>query len=208
MENQFSPLSKQPIFHLVVSLFQMNGDNSTSSTTATTIPTTTNTTVTPTNASLSSLNSVSTTSPPQQPSSSSSSTLSSGAVSNGINGKKTDKAQHEVQPRNESTSKRSREIDPEGGNHEDEDGDEEYNDDDFEPPSSPESKTGPPHSPPPPPISSLCSPNERATMTEPDNLGPCEPGTAVKLQGIVWQETDRGKKNHHVLKLILFPRKA
>ena len=34
--------------------------------------------------------------------------------------------------------------------------------------------------------------NEVATMTEPDSLGPCEPGTAVKLQGIVWQETDKG----------------
>jgi hypothetical protein len=31
-----------------------------------------------------------------------------------------------------------------------------------------------------------------ATMTEPESLGPCEPGTAVKLQGIVWQETDKG----------------
>ena len=30
------------------------------------------------------------------------------------------------------------------------------------------------------------------TMTEPESLGPCEPGTAVKLQGIVWQETDKG----------------
>ena len=35
--------------------------------------------------------------------------------------------------------------------------------------------------------------NEVATMTDPDSLGPCEPGTAVKLQGIVWQETDKGK---------------
>ena len=34
--------------------------------------------------------------------------------------------------------------------------------------------------------------SEAATMTEPDSLGPCEPGTAVKLQGIVWQETDKG----------------
>ena len=34
--------------------------------------------------------------------------------------------------------------------------------------------------------------NEVATMTDPDSLGPCEPGTAVKLQGIVWQETDKG----------------
>ena len=34
--------------------------------------------------------------------------------------------------------------------------------------------------------------NEVGTMTDPDSLGPCEPGTAVKLQGIVWQETDKG----------------
>ena len=34
--------------------------------------------------------------------------------------------------------------------------------------------------------------SEAATMTEPDSLGPCEPGTAVKLQGIVLQETDKG----------------
>ena len=33
---------------------------------------------------------------------------------------------------------------------------------------------------------------EQGTMTEPESLGPCEPGTAVKLQGIVWQETDKG----------------
>jgi len=37
--------------------------------------------------------------------------------------------------------------------------------------------------------------NEAATMTEPESLGPCEPGTAVRLQGIVWQETDKGKQN-------------
>lgn len=36
--------------------------------------------------------------------------------------------------------------------------------------------------------------NEASTMTEPDSLGPCEPGTAVRLQGIVWQETDKGGK--------------
>ncbi|TRY67260.1 hypothetical protein TCAL_03294 [Tigriopus californicus] len=164
--------------------------------TAPTIGATTNIAITPTNSS--SLSSSLTTAGGGvlgvgTPPSSSSSLLSlSGAVSNGINGKKTDKAHQEVQPRVESTSKRSREVDPEGGNHEEDHGDEEDEDDDFEPPSSPESKTEPPHSPPPPPISSLCSPNERATMTEPDNLGPCEPGTAVKLQGIVWQETDRG----------------
>lgn len=31
------------------------------------------------------------------------------------------------------------------------------------------------------------------TITEPDCLGPCEPGTSVTLEGIVWQETEGGK---------------
>ncbi|OTF69830.1 hypothetical protein BLA29_012435, partial [Euroglyphus maynei] len=31
-----------------------------------------------------------------------------------------------------------------------------------------------------------------ATITEPDCLGPCEPGTSVTLEGIVWQETENG----------------
>lgn len=30
-------------------------------------------------------------------------------------------------------------------------------------------------------------------MTEPDALAPCEPGTSVTLNGIVWQETETGK---------------
>lgn len=30
------------------------------------------------------------------------------------------------------------------------------------------------------------------TVTDPDCLGPCEPGTAVTLEGIVWQETENG----------------
>ena len=30
-------------------------------------------------------------------------------------------------------------------------------------------------------------------MTDPDCLGPCEPGTSVILEGIVWQETENGK---------------
>ncbi|BFZ02097.1 hypothetical protein BsWGS_05136 [Bradybaena similaris] len=29
-------------------------------------------------------------------------------------------------------------------------------------------------------------------LTEPDSLGPCEPGTQVGLEGIVWKETDNG----------------
>ena len=36
------------------------------------------------------------------------------------------------------------------------------------------------------------SSNEASTMTDPDCLGPCQPGTAVKLQGIVLQENDKG----------------
>ena len=32
-----------------------------------------------------------------------------------------------------------------------------------------------------------------STMTEPECLGPCEPGTAVTLEGIVWHETEGGK---------------
>ncbi|KAG0442897.1 hypothetical protein HPB47_015507, partial [Ixodes persulcatus] len=34
----------------------------------------------------------------------------------------------------------------------------------------------------------LCS--SVGTITEPDCLGPCEPGTSVTLEGIVWQETE------------------
>ena len=30
------------------------------------------------------------------------------------------------------------------------------------------------------------------TVTEPDCLGPCEPGTSVTLEGIVWHETESG----------------
>jgi len=31
-----------------------------------------------------------------------------------------------------------------------------------------------------------------AVVTEPEGLGPCEPGTQVCLEGIVWQETNNG----------------
>ena len=30
-------------------------------------------------------------------------------------------------------------------------------------------------------------------VTDPDCLGPCEPGTSVTLEGIVWHETDNGE---------------
>lgn len=38
-----------------------------------------------------------------------------------------------------------------------------------------------------------------ALATEPECLGPCEPGTSVNLEGIVWQETEDGKWTCHVL---------
>lgn len=38
-----------------------------------------------------------------------------------------------------------------------------------------------------------------ALATEPECLGPCEPGTSVNLEGIVWQETEDGKKIHGTL---------
>ena len=44
----------------------------------------------------------------------------------------------------------------------------------------------------PPPSTSLGA-NEMATMTDPDSLGPCQPGTAVKLEGIVYHQTDKGE---------------
>lgn len=34
-----------------------------------------------------------------------------------------------------------------------------------------------------------------ALATEPECLGPCEPGTSVNLEGIVWQETEDGKSS-------------
>lgn len=35
---------------------------------------------------------------------------------------------------------------------------------------------------------------EAALATEPECLGPCEPGTSVNLEGIVWQETEDGEQ--------------
>lgn len=32
-----------------------------------------------------------------------------------------------------------------------------------------------------------------AVVTDPDCLGPCEPGTQVTLEGIVWHESENGK---------------
>ena len=35
--------------------------------------------------------------------------------------------------------------------------------------------------------------NHVGVITDPDCLGPCEPGTSVVLEGIVWNETDSGR---------------
>ena len=42
-------------------------------------------------------------------------------------------------------------------------------------------------------ISEGISEKDKMVMTEPDLLGPCDPGTSVQLQGIVWQETENGR---------------
>ena len=34
---------------------------------------------------------------------------------------------------------------------------------------------------------------EAGTLTEPESLGPCEPGTNINLDGIVWNETKGGE---------------
>lgn len=38
----------------------------------------------------------------------------------------------------------------------------------------------------------ICIGTSVGTITEPDCLGPCEPGTSVTLEGIVWHETEGG----------------
>ncbi|XP_044744100.1 zinc finger protein 609 [Coccinella septempunctata] len=40
--------------------------------------------------------------------------------------------------------------------------------------------------------SDVCVGTSIGTITEPDCLGPCEPGTSVTLEGIVWHETESG----------------
>ena len=74
---------------------------------------------------------------------------------------------------------------------------------------SPVSTPAPPplHLPPPAGLSDISSPCEQMMVrtrsvavntadvslaTEPECLGPCEPGTSVSLEGIVWQETEDG----------------
>jgi len=43
-------------------------------------------------------------------------------------------------------------------------------------------------------MSDVCVGTSVGTITEPECLGPCEPGTSVTLEGIVWHETEGGKK--------------
>lgn len=42
-------------------------------------------------------------------------------------------------------------------------------------------------------MSDVCVGTSVGTITEPECLGPCEPGTSVTLEGIVWHETEGGK---------------
>jgi len=42
-------------------------------------------------------------------------------------------------------------------------------------------------------VSDVCVGTSVGTITEPDCLGPCEPGTSVTLEGIVWNETEGGQ---------------
>ncbi len=64
-----------------------------------------------------------------------------------------------------------------------------------EPGSSASVVVGVPTAPPPPPAvrDSAVETSNMAVITDPDCLGPCEPGTSVVLEGIVWNETDNGK---------------
>ncbi len=36
--------------------------------------------------------------------------------------------------------------------------------------------------------------NDQSSVTDESSFGSCEPGTSVVLQGIVWNETDKGKQ--------------
>lgn len=42
-------------------------------------------------------------------------------------------------------------------------------------------------------IGTLTTHSDIGISTEPESLGPCEPGTNVNLSGIVWHETESGK---------------
>lgn len=46
---------------------------------------------------------------------------------------------------------------------------------------------------------------EVGVVTEPECLGPCEPGTSVNLEGIVWHETEEGKYNLFLFIFLCLP---
>ena len=43
---------------------------------------------------------------------------------------------------------------------------------------------------------------EVGTLTEPESLGPCEPGTTINLDGIVWNETKGGTNSSTLVKFL------
>lgn len=43
---------------------------------------------------------------------------------------------------------------------------------------------------------------EMGTMTEPECLGPLDPGTSVTLEGIVWHETDGGNSENFLAQCV------
>lgn len=49
-------------------------------------------------------------------------------------------------------------------------------------------------------MSDVCVGTSVGTITEPECLGPCEPGTSVTLEGIVWHETEGGE---HLLQTVI-----
>ena len=42
---------------------------------------------------------------------------------------------------------------------------------------------------------------DASTITDPDCLGPCEPGTSVILEGLVWAESNNGMYTHTIAEL-------
>ena len=48
-------------------------------------------------------------------------------------------------------------------------------------------------------VGTITSTSDVGVMTETDSLGPCEPGTSVHLDGIVWHETDTGMSRCRIM---------
>jgi len=43
---------------------------------------------------------------------------------------------------------------------------------------------------------------DASTLTDPDCLGPCEPGTSVVLEGLVWAESNNGMYTQRLNQLL------